>query len=300
MKDAAAYPETFHGKVGQNIYKFFEKMKEAFESNQVSEKDRVGILMKHLGGSAKALITNSDKTLAEAEDSLLARYGSAESIWKGNLETFKRKCNDPKVWSSYGSAARCDIIAHAIKFLDDAKQLAEDYSELRTAVYSEQTFGVFVTVLPRAILTKARELETDPKAKTDYRRKLDNIKLRLELDQRDANEDSAYLQEIEENKKSFSVQFNNFNERKDTSKPPFKKRKYSPGHMCKTSKSCKREWGLLGCTELYKLHTVDERKEFFLERNRCYMCGARYFNQHSCLWKKNIKFNFDPAPVRCN
>ena len=102
MKDAAAYPETFSGKVGENIYKFFEKMKEAFESNQVAEKDRVGILMKHLGGSAKGLITNSDKTLAEAEASLVARYGSAVNIWKGNLETFKRKCNNPKVWSSYG------------------------------------------------------------------------------------------------------------------------------------------------------------------------------------------------------
>ena len=134
-------------------------MKEAFESNQVAEKDRVGILMKHLGGS--------DKTLAEAEASLIARYGSAMSIWKGNLETFKRKCNNPKVWSSYGSSARCDIIAHAIKFLDDAKQLAEDYSELRSAVYSEQTVGVFQFVLPREIMTKARELETNPKAKDD-------------------------------------------------------------------------------------------------------------------------------------
>ena len=162
VKDVAAYPETFSGKVGENIYKFFEKMKEAFESNQVAEKDRVGILMKHLGGSAKGLITNSDKTLAEAEASLIARYGSAVNIWKGNLETFKRKCNNPKVWPSYGSSARCDIIAHAIKFFDDAKQLAEDYSELRSAVYSEQTVGVFQFVLPREIMTKARELETDP------------------------------------------------------------------------------------------------------------------------------------------
>ena len=74
VKDAAAYPETFRGKVVENIYKFFEKMKGAFESNQVSEKDRVGVLMKHLGGSAKGLITNSDKTLSEAEASLIARY----------------------------------------------------------------------------------------------------------------------------------------------------------------------------------------------------------------------------------
>ena len=279
VKDAAAYPEPFHGKVGQNIYKFFEKMKEAFESNQVSEKDRVGILMKYLGGSAKSLITNSDKTLAEAEASLIARYGSAETIWKGILETFKRKCNNPKVWSSYGSAARCDIIAHAIKFLDDAKLLAEDYSELKTAVYSEQTVGVFHMVLPREIITKARELERDPRAKNDYRKTLDNIKLQLELDQRDANQDSAYSREIEENKKSFSLQFNNFNGKKEKSKPTFKKKKFSPDHYCKNSTSCRREWGLLGCAELYKLHTVDERKEFLVERGRC-------------VWVKIFQFSF--------
>ena len=154
-------------------------------------------------------------------------------IWKGNLETFKRKCNNPKVWSSYGSSARCDIIAHAIKFLDDAKQLAEDYSELRSAVYSEQTVGVFQFVLPREIMTKARELETNPKAKDDLKKMLDNIHTRLELDQRLAIQESPLQHEIEENKKSFSILINNIKEKKDDPKPskfPQKKKKYSPDH----------------------------------------------------------------------
>ena len=186
-------------------------------------------------------------------------------IWKGNLETFKRKCNNPKVWSSYGSSARCDIIAHAIKFLGDAKQLAEDSSELRSAVYSEQTVGVFQIVLPREIMTKARELETNPKAKDDHKKMLDNIHTRLELDQRLAIQESPLQHEIEENKKSFSILINNIKEKKDDPKPskfPQKKKKYSPDHDCRTSDSCKRGWAGMGCSELYKLHTVDDRQEF--------------------------------------
>ena len=55
VKDIAPYPETFTGKPGENIFKFFEKMKEALESNQVPEKSRADTLKKHLGGGAKSL-----------------------------------------------------------------------------------------------------------------------------------------------------------------------------------------------------------------------------------------------------
>ena len=154
-------------------------------------------------------------------------------------------------------------------------------------------------MLPREIMTEARKLKRDAKAKNDYRKTLDNIKIQLELDQRDANQDSAYSREIEENKKSFSAQFNNFNEKKEASKPTLKKKKFSPGHFCNRSKSCKREWEFLGCAELYKLHTVDERKEFLKERERCYMCGAKDFPTHSCMWKRNMKFNMDITSARC-
>ena len=149
VKDVAPYPESFHGISGENVYKFFMKMKEALEANQVSEKGRVDVLIKHLGGSAKTLIYDSQKTIAEAEMILVARYGSPKSIWKGSLESFKKKNTNPKAWSSHGSSARCDIIARTITFLNEAKQLAEDYDELKTSVYSEQTVGVFFLVLPR-------------------------------------------------------------------------------------------------------------------------------------------------------
>ena len=147
VKDVAPYPETFHGKPGDNIFKFFEKMREALESNQVPEKSRADTLKKHLGGGAKSLIKDCHKTLADAEDILLARYGSPRNIWNGSLDSFKKKCYNPKAWSSLGSSARCDVIAHTITFLTDAKQLAEDYQELKSEVFSEKTVGVEYSIL---------------------------------------------------------------------------------------------------------------------------------------------------------
>ena len=302
VKDIVPYPEPFHGKPGENIFKFFEKMREALDSNQVPEKNRADVLRKHLGGGAKGLVDDCHKTLTEAEDSLIARYGSPKNIWNGYLETFKKKCSNPKAWSSLGSSARCDVIAHTIKFLNDAKQLAEDYQELKSDVYSEKTVGVFHLVLPDEIIGRAYELDSDPKAKNDPEKTLHNIKTRLELDQRIAGQYTAHVQEIEENKKSFSIHVNNFKEKEKPRRPKMKMKKHSPDHDCRTSNSCKtKEWAGLGCSELYKLHTVEERQEFLKERNLCFMCGRYYRlskagnNQlHSCIWKDKNK-NLNPA-----
>ena len=109
---------------------------------------------------------------------------------------------------------------------------------------------------------KRLELETDPKAKNDPERTLDNIKTRLELEQRLANQSTAHVQEIEENKKSFSVQVHSFKDKKEKPKRPPVKKKHTSNHDCKSSSSCKTDWGMLGCSELYELHTVEERREF--------------------------------------
>ena len=64
---------TFHGKAGENIYIFLDKMKEALSSNQVTEKNRADVFKKHLRGAARNLIDNSQKTVADVEASLLAQ-----------------------------------------------------------------------------------------------------------------------------------------------------------------------------------------------------------------------------------
>ena len=137
-------------------------------------------------------------------------------------------------------------------------------------------------------MTKAFELDTDPKAKNDTERSLNDIKSRLELEQRIAVQCTAHPEEIEENKKSFSVRFNNFKETKEKPKTP-RKKKYSPDHDCRNSNYCKKEWKALGCSELYKFPTVDERHEFLKERNLCIKCEifiTQAQPRHFCKWKE--------------
>ena len=44
-------------------------------------------------------------------------------------------------------------------------------------------------------------------------------------------------------------------------------------HECHRSSKCEPSWGLLGCIELYKLQTVDERIEYCKESSCCTSCG---------------------------
>ena len=298
VKDVAAYPETFSGKSGENVYRFFVLMKKALDKNQVAEEDRVRVLMKHLGGSAKGLMDESFKTLAEAEKSLKARYGSPSSIWEGSLENFKKRCINPKAWSSRGSGARCDVIAQTIKFLGVAEQLVEDYGELKSAIYSKQTIETFTLVLPIEIMDKAKELELESNPELNEEGLLKQIKARLLIEEKKSVSDSHYPRAIEENKKSFSAQFNGFKDKKDSTGPPPKK-KFDSDHDCKGSSTCKTDWGGLGCSELYKLRTVEERKNFLYERRLCMKCGQDYFKNKSTHEKFRCFLKSSLTAVKC-
>ena len=48
----------------------------------------------------------------------------------------------------------------------------------------------------------------------------------------------------------------------------------SPKHLCTKSHLCKPDWGLLGCCELYKLATADERCQYCQLSSCCYKCGT--------------------------
>ena len=49
------YPPPCGGTPTEDIYKFLDKMFDAFTANQISEKDRVDILKKYLKGFPKTL-----------------------------------------------------------------------------------------------------------------------------------------------------------------------------------------------------------------------------------------------------
>ena len=45
-------------------------------------------------------------------------------------------------------------------------------------------------------------------------------------------------------------------------------------HECQKSSRCQPSWGLLGCVELYRLRTVEERVQYCKESSCCYVCGS--------------------------
>ena len=45
-------------------------------------------------------------------------------------------------------------------------------------------------------------------------------------------------------------------------------------HKCFKSRSCQQNWGLLGCSELYKLKSIEERVAYCKASKCCYVCGS--------------------------
>ena len=75
--------------------------------------------------------------------------------------------------------------------------------------------------------------------------------------------------------------------------------KYS--HDCSSSSQCNTKWDMLGCIELYKLTTVEERKGMLISNKKCFKCGAPFTPGvragkylHSCKW-----FPADKRQARC-
>ena len=63
------------------------------------------------------------------------------------------------------------------------------------------------------------------------------------------------------------------------------------GHDCTNSPQCNTRWDKLGCIELYKLGTVEERKKMLSSMRMCFHCGAPFSlgpdrkYTHKCKWK---------------
>ena len=84
------------------------------------------------------------------------------------------------------------------------------------------------------------------------------------------------------------------------SKPAYPKTKLGPrykqnhneySHDCSSSSQCNTKWDKLGCIELYKLTTVEERKNMLISMKMCFKCGAPFTPGvkagkylHSCKW----------------
>ena len=102
-KDTIVYPDIFHGVLGDNIYKFEKKFKEAVFKSQVMKSDQVKTLQKYLGGEAKERCGDHYTDLESVLTALAEYYGDASLIWTKMKNEFESSiANGTQVWGKYG------------------------------------------------------------------------------------------------------------------------------------------------------------------------------------------------------
>ena len=277
-KDTVVFPSVFKGDLGDNVFKFVEEIKNAIIDSQVKKSDQVKTLLKYLGGEARKRCGDHYDDLESALQALKEFYGNAALIWLKTRNEFESAfSNLHKEWGEYGDPARVTAIARVIEFLRQSAHLAKEYPELTSEVYSSSTLSLLRKVLPRDYIEKVNDTISDVSATSEQ--KMNKIKEFLE------KKKTSALMGVESLKLS---KFAKYQPQQDYSKPtvrdPLGIRTQATSvsssvhinHSCLKSKICKQDWGLLGCSELYKLPSVDDRRKYCREANCCFRCGIPF------------------------
>ena len=139
VKGNIVYPDPFHGRPGDNVYKFTKLFKEALDADQVRTRDQVKTLLKYLKGEAKVAVGEHVDNLDDALDNLTKAFGNPKLIWQKVKESFERKLGNIRNW---GKEASFDAINWCVEFLKHAKTLAIEYQVLKSAIYGGNTVQV--------------------------------------------------------------------------------------------------------------------------------------------------------------
>ena len=295
-KDDIVFPEAFRGIPGENVFRFKEKFMRAIFDSQVREKDKVEVLRKHLTGEAKKLIGDHYLEVDSAMDALVSYFGQAERIWEKSKSDVLKKLggNFKEVWGEYGTQKRVTAIAIAIEFVREAMELAKTYPELSNEVYHSSTLKLLREILPRDYIEKFNDLINGQKG--SHEEKITNVKEFLEAKKNSALDGVGNSIEPEDIRRGASggrseyPKKTNYGENLDDDR--------TECQFC-DGKNCRVEWQALGCMELYKKKTVDERKEFLQSHRACFRCGStdgiftkfNVKNKHVCDWKGRGKFH---------
>ena len=289
VKEVAVYPPPFGGNASENVYKFREKITEAIQANQIREKDKPDIVRKYLKGFAKEITGDTHKTFEGIMKVLIDTFGAPFNTWETRMENFKRKCTNPKGWSNIGSQERLGLVAKTCEFLREAEQLASDYKELETDIYSKGTIDAVIQVIPPIISDKIWEMTKDS-VRSEWKEIFGCIKTQMDVEHKKTVNASKHFKAIKENTASYNACVNNLDDKRNT-KPPGKFKNKPPQHLdhdCKQSRTCNTKWGGLGCSELYKFHTVQERCDHLKAQRLCFRCGLRFHGTFTkgpnCVW----------------
>ena len=286
VKETVVYPTPFEGKVGENVYKFVENIRDAIEADQVRTTDQVKTLRKYLRGKAKVTVGEHMKDLDEALKTLTQTYGNRRLIWKKLIDDFAKEYEHPKIWGKIWSSDRLNAISGVLDFMDHAETLAEDNPELSAQIYHDHTLEVIFNTLPHDY---RKEYVTTNNIGSTSIKKFALMKGVMEV----AKQGTLSGLEVNINTKKPD----NSGTQAHSSKLGRSQAKASNGtvggtgqHWCRTSKQCEPDWGIFGCIEVYKLTKAADRRDYILSKKACPDCGnfppsrMKPKKAHSCYW----------------
>ena len=309
-KGTVVFPEPFRGTYGENVFKFKEDITAAIKDSQVKTADQVKTLLKYLKGEAKARVGDNQPNLEKALQVLTDFYGNVNMIWLKCREDFKQSFsgNATSNWGELGSTQRVDAIAKVMGFIRQAKQYAEDYEELKDEIMSSNTVILLTKSMPMDYLEMVYLAMEDKKATPQQKiEKMEEILGKLkdcgimavnELLGEDVTSSGAVVERKIRNRHSDnSGKLNPLNLSEGTACS------IDPKHRCHRSPTCEPGWGLLGCSELYKLQTVEERVEYCKQSNCCFICGTANMSKDEAANERHKRCDYrapvDKSHTRC-
>ena len=283
VKENVVYPKPFNGHDGEDVYKFMREIKEAIAADHVRTNDEVKTLRKYLASKAKLAVGEHHKTLKDALEYLVSAYGQPMRIWQVLQTEIQGKLH-ARAWGKTFSKERLDAINQLLDFIRHAETLAEEHEDLHGEVFSASTITMIKKILPFDYL---KEVNLHVPMSFSKPSKLERIQNILEM-QKEAVINGIDVDSTSKKENGDKAHFG-------TGKPRGKGGRYGDRkskHSCSTSTMCKEEWDKLGCIELYKLATVEEREKMLRYLSHCMKCGAAWIPApktdpskfHKCKW----------------
>ena len=308
-KSSVVFPEPFKGVMGENVFKFKKEIVAAIKDTQVKKADQVRTLIKYLKGDAKSRVGDHQPSLEAALKVLEDFYGNPNLIWLRYRQDFEKEFsgNVNAKWGTLGSTKRIDVIARLIEFIRQAVQFAEDYPQLKEDILSAYTVKLLMKSMPleevRMVYLSIDEVNATHRDKIE---KIQDILERLK------NCGILAVNElVEENTINRSANTGNRDSRPNSGqgRNPLGLSSHSGSvcsvdikHDCTKCRKCEPNWGLLGCEQLYKLTSVEERIQYCKESGCCINCGIALLHNNSDSTCQRCDYNSptNRRLVRCS
>ena len=196
-------------------------------------------------------------------------FGDPNEMWSWILNNFKRKCTNARAWNAFGSYNRRLLTFRTVNFLKKALYYTEEFLQLSSIIFPSSTLNTVIEVLPKFLFHKIRETDeyiNNLHSKSESM--IIKIKEIMELEQMRAIKDVEFHKTLMEKQLTEKdIAFGITSAAQSTLIPSPKKngkpvlKPSQDCHNCKKSKLFIERWGGLGYVKIYKLATVNERRE---------------------------------------